>query len=233
MQSASADFPIDGRAAMMIEVARLEAGGEAVEVAEAGRRAGDLDAGLVERRDPLEALLQQLVDVRELARDALLREVEDDLLGLVDEVAASRPGAPSRAARSRRRRGSARAASPSRGRSARSGPRSRVAGTSAASSWRRTRPPTSSSSPRSSSSSVSVIASTGSPCCVERERGAVDLRVRLAVEVARVEDLADGPDRARREHHRAEDGLLGLEVLGRHGARSRQGRRDGGQLCHR
>src|SRR5439155_331062 len=53
----------------------------------AGRRAGDVDAGLVERRDALEALLQERVDVRELAGDALLREVEDDLLGLVDEVA--------------------------------------------------------------------------------------------------------------------------------------------------
>ena len=50
---------------------------------------------------------------------------------------------------------------------------------------------------------------------VERERGAVDLRVALAVEVARVEDLADRPDRAGGEHHRPEDGLLGLEVLRR------------------
>jgi len=41
---------------------------------------GHVGAGLVQRRDALEALLQQLVDVRELAGDALLREVEDDLL---------------------------------------------------------------------------------------------------------------------------------------------------------
>ena len=50
---------------------------------------------------------------------------------------------------------------------------------------------------------------------VERERRAVDLRVALPVEVAGVEDLADGPDRTRREHHRAEDRLLRVEVLGR------------------
>jgi hypothetical protein len=52
---------------------------------------------------------------------------------------------------------------------------------------------------------------------VEGERGAVDLRVALAVEVVpvRVQDLAHGGDRAGREHHRAEDGLLGVEVLGR------------------
>ena len=56
---------------------------------------------------------------------------------------------------------------------------------------------------------------------VERERGAVDLRVALAVEVAGVEDFADRPDRAGGEHHRPEDGLLGLEVL----RRNRGGRR--------
>ena len=50
---------------------------------------------------------------------------------------------------------------------------------------------------------------------VQRERRAVDLCVALAVEVAGVEDLADGPDRARREHHRAEDRLLCIEVLRR------------------
>ncbi len=40
---------------------------------------------------------------------------------------------------------------------------------------------------------------------VEAEGGSVDLRVTLAVEVARVEDFADRPDRAGGEHHRAED----------------------------
>jgi hypothetical protein len=64
---------------------------------------------------------------------------------------------------------------------------------------------------------------------VELERGAVDLPVRLTVEVARVEDLADGRDRARRDHHRAENGLLGFEVLRRDGARGSRGRRDGGE----
>ena len=40
---------------------------------------------------------------------------------------------------------------------------------------------------------------------VERERGAVDLRVALPVEVPCVEDFADRPDRTGGEHHRAED----------------------------
>ena len=49
---------------------------------------------------------------------------------------------------------------------------------------------------------------------VQGEGGAIDLRVALAIEVARVDDLADGPDRPGGEHHRAEDGLLGVEILG-------------------
>ena len=50
---------------------------------------------------------------------------------------------------------------------------------------------------------------------VQGKGSAVDLGVALAVEVARVEDFADRPDRARGQHHRAEDGLLGIEILGR------------------
>ena len=68
------------------EVPRLEAGGQAIQVTEARRDPGDVLAGLVELGDPLEALLQKALDVAELGGDALLREVEDDLLGAVDEV---------------------------------------------------------------------------------------------------------------------------------------------------
>ncbi len=52
---------------------------------------------------------------------------------------------------------------------------------------------------------------------VEAEGRAVDLGVALAVELAAVarQDLAHRGDRARREHHRAEDRLLGVEVLRR------------------
>ncbi len=63
---------------------------------------------------------------------------------------------------------------------------------------------------------------------VEREGGAVHLRVRLAVEVGSIDDLADGADRTRRDHHRAEDTLFSLEVLRRNG----RVRRDGGELGH-
>src|SRR4029077_2238499 len=58
---------------------------------------------------------------------------------------------------------------------------------------------------------------------VERKGRSVDLRVALAVEIARVQDFADRPDGARGEHHRPENRLLGLEVLGR----NRGGRRMG------
>jgi len=50
---------------------------------------------------------------------------------------------------------------------------------------------------------------------VQAKGGAVDLRVALAVEVGSVERLADRPDCPRGEHHRAEDGLLGIEILRR------------------
>jgi hypothetical protein len=64
---------------------------------------------------------------------------------------------------------------------------------------------------------------------IEREGGAVDLRVALSVEVPRVEDLAHRPDRARGEQHCPEDGFLGLEVLGR---RDRGGFSELGDRCH-
>jgi hypothetical protein len=41
--------------------------------------------------------------------------------------------------------------------------------------------------------------------CIERERCSVDLRVALAVEIARVQDFADRPDCTRGEHHRPEN----------------------------
>ena len=63
---------------------------------------------------------------------------------------------------------------------------------------------------------------------VEGDGRSVDLRVALAVEVARVEDLADRPDRTGGEHHRPEDGLLGLEVL----RGNRGGLREGRGLDH-
>ena len=209
------------------QVARLEAGREAVEVAIAGRRAGDVGARLVQRRDALEALLQQLVDVRELAADALLREVEDDLLGAVDEIARLARSFPAEAG-------------------------DLTAGTDEAP-QRRCLP----HDPRvvrgvrgRGDESRELVQADATPdglqlaallqlvgqrdrvhrlaFGVEGKSGPVDLRVRLPVEVARVEDLAHGSDRARGDHHRPENRFLGLEVLGRDGGVVG----DGCELCH-
>ncbi len=51
-----------------------------------GGDAGDLDTRLVELRDALETLLEEHLDVREVARRPLLAELEDDLLGAIDEI---------------------------------------------------------------------------------------------------------------------------------------------------
>ena len=214
-----------GRAATMIRFPGWKPPVMPVDVAEAGRHAGQVLAGLVELRDPLEALLEQLLDVAELGRDPALRELEDDLLGLVDELlrlARPLPAEPRDLA--------ADADQAAQGRHLADDPRvvRRVR--------RRRDERRQLVDPLATARSLEVAAllelvderdrvdrlAAG----VEGERRAVDLRVALAVEVARVEDLADGPDRARREHHRAEDGLLGVEVL----RRDRGGLRRRGEL---
>ena len=210
------------------QVAGLEARGEAVDVAVARRRAGDVDARLVELRDALEALLQQLVDVRELAGDALLREVEDDPLGLVDEVAGLAGAVPAEARdlaagtdQPAQRRRLAHDPRVVRGVRARGDEGRQLVQAHAAADVLELAPLLEHVGERDRVDRLALR--------VERERGAVDLRVRLAVEVARVEDLADGADRAGRDHHRAEDRLLGLEVLRGNG----RVRRDGSKLGHR
>ena len=68
------------------EIAGLEARGDRVELAKAGGGARDLDSHLHELGDPLEALLEERLDVGEVARDALLAELEHHLLRAVDEI---------------------------------------------------------------------------------------------------------------------------------------------------
>ena len=197
------------------EIARLEARREPVEVAEARGDAGHVDAGLVERGDALEALLQQLLDVREVAGDTLLREIEDDLLRAVDELRglarpvpaeprdlASRPDEPAQRGRLADDLGI-------------------VAGVRGGRYERcqlmdpRASPNVLEISPPlelvDEGDRVDRLASA-----VERERAPVDSGVALAVEVRRLEDLADDRDRPRREHHRPEDGLLCVSGLGRY-----------------
>ena len=197
------------------EVAGLEPGREEVELAEPRGNAGDLDARLVELRDALEALLEEHLDVREVARRALLAELEDDLLGAIDEVGRlalvallpephdllARTDEPAerrhllddpRVVLDVRRRGDERRELGD----ARLSPGGLELGALLELVDERDR--------------VHRLALRP-----QRERRPVHLRVALAVEVRRVEDLADRADGDRREQHRAEDRLLGLEVLRR------------------
>ena len=181
---ANADLPMLGRPAT---TTRLP--GWRPEVSESRSRKpvgvpGHLAARLVHLRDLLEALADEDLDVLEAAADPVLGEIEDHLLGAVDELRGLAGAIPAEPLDVSRRRRSARAASPSRARSARGGRRSRSPGRASRSPGSRSLPPISSSSPFSSSLSATVIASTGMPVLEQVERRAVDLRVRLAVEVA-------------------------------------------------
>ena len=196
------------------EVSRLEAGGEQVELLVPGRDTGDLGARLVEVRDALEAVLEEHLDVREVARHLLLAELEHDLLGAVDEVGdltlalLSEPhdllARADEAAQRRHLLDDARVVLDVRGRRDERGELGH---------------------PRLPSCSfelgplVELVGQRdrvdGLALRPQRERGAVDLRVALAVEVGRVEDLAHRPDGDGREQHRAQHRLLGLEVLRR------------------
>src|SRR4029453_18140618 len=60
----------------------------------------------------------------------------------------------------------------------------------------------------------------GVASAVDLAEGVEDLGVRGPVEVGGADDLDDVGDRVGREHHGAEDGLLGLEVVRGHPLRS-------------
>src|SRR5262245_46826206 len=198
------------------EVPLLEAGRDAVDVAEAGRNPGDVGARFVERGDPLEALLQELLDVAELAARPLLGEVEDDLLGLVDELRrlagpvpaelgdlAAGPNEPTE------RRRLADDLRVMVGVCGRGSERGQLVDAEFPADVLELAP------------LVELVRERdcvdGLTLRVEAECRAVDLRVAFAVELTAVarEDLAHRGDRPGREHHRAENGLLGIEVLWR------------------
>ena len=87
---------------------------------------------------------------------------------------------------------------------------------------------TASSTPSRRSSSGTVTKSAGSPSCIERGDGRVDMGVGGFVEVLGAHLLDDDCYGVARQQHRAEHGLLGIEVVGRNprapGARDRRGR---------
>ena len=210
------------------EVAGLEPGGESIEIPEAGRDSGDVGAGLVQSGDALEAFLQQLLDVAELRGDPALREVEDDLLGAVDQdlrLARSFPAelgdlltGGDEAAQRRHLADDARVVRRIRGR--RHERRQLVHPDSPADSLELT-------------AFLELVDERDRvdrlALRVEREARAVDLRVALTVEVGGIEDFAHRSDRTRGEQHRPEDRFLGLEVLG---WRDRSGFCELGDRCH-
>ena len=214
MQSASADFPIDGRAAMMIRFPGWKPDVSLSRLLEAGRAARHVGAGLVQVHDPLEALLQQLLDVEEVARDPLLGEVEDDLLRPVDEL-----GGLAGPVLSEPHDLGARADEPAERRHLAHDPRV-VGGVRRGRHERRELVDARPAADLLELAALLELVDEGDrvdrlALLVEHEAGPEDDPVALAVEVARVEDLADRSDRARGEHHRAEHRLLGLEVLRR------------------
>ena len=185
-----------------------------VELAKAGGGSGDLDSHLDELGDPLEALLEERLDVGEVARDALLAELEHHLLRAVDEVrdlagpllaqAGDLLAGADEATEGRHLLDDARVVLHVRGRRDERGELGhlRLA-----------------ADRLQLSALVELVRERDG---VDRlalrpkgERGSEELPVALAVEVRGVEDLADGSDRGGREQHRAQHGLLGLEVLRR------------------
>ena len=90
-------MPIDGRAARMT---RLPGWKPDVRRSRSRNPLGipvSVGARLVQLRDPLETLEQQVLDVREIAGHTLLREGEHELLRAIDEILLSLRSAPGRA----------------------------------------------------------------------------------------------------------------------------------------
>ena len=196
----------------MIRLPGLEAARQPVDFAEARRHAREVLAGLVQLRDPLEALLEQRLDVAELGRDAALRELEDDLLGLVDEL-----GRLARPFPAEPRDLCADADEPAQGRHLADDLRVVRRVRRRRDERRQLVDPLAAAGVLQVAALLELVDERDRvdrlAAGVERERGAVDLRVALPVEVPRVEDFADRPDRTGGEHHRAEDGLLSVEIL--------------------
>ena len=106
----SADLPIDGRAAMMIEVAGLEAAGDLVEVREARRRAGERLALGRELLPLVDLVVQDVADLAEVLLAVVVGDLEHRALGPLDELARlrlvavdARPGSRRSPSSSRRR----------------------------------------------------------------------------------------------------------------------------------
>src|SRR5581483_3190990 len=201
------------------EVPRLESRRHVVDVTEAGWGTRHLAAGLVHPRDLLEALADERLDVLEAAADAVLREVEDHLLRAVDELRCLTGPVPPEPLDLLADGGQA-----SQRRHLANDPRvvARVRGRG-----HERRELVDALLPADLLELAALVELVGNgdrvdglSLLIELERRPVDARVRLPVEVAGVEGVARRFDRRLREKHRAEDRLLGIEVLRRERGRN-------------
>src|SRR5207244_1226232 len=194
------------------QVARLQARRHMVDVVEAGRGAGHLSARFVHPRDLLEALTHERLDVLEAAADAVLGEVEDHLLSAVDELRRLAWALPPEALDLLADRGE-----PTEGRHLADDARVMAGVRRCGDEGRELVNAFLAANLGELPTLVELVGDgdrvDGLTLLVELERGSVDTRVRLAVEVAGIERVARRFDRRLRQPHRAENRLLGVETL--------------------
>ena len=202
------------------EVRLLQARGLAIELAEAGRKARDAAAVAVleQQREPVEGLVERLLDEREVLGRAVLRDLVDLLLGHVEQLARV-----ARAVVAELGDLGADADQPAQHghlahdvgvapgvRDDGDGLGQREHGRAAA-------------DLRERAALVEAVADRdlvdGLRLLVEVEHRREDLAVPAAIEVVGLEHLGGLGDRRLREQHRAEHRLLGVEVLGRQAPR--------------
>ena len=214
MLSARLVLPTDGRAADDHEVGRLQAGRERIEVREAGPDAADLAAVGVQVVEPVEGVVEKLLEGAEAGREPALRDGVQLRLGAIDRLldlrrvlvadAGDSPGGGDqvpqdglalddagvlrREDRRRRLLGERRQVAAAADRLEVAGPLERLG----------------------HGDDVDRLATLP-----EVEHRGVDRPVGLAVEVGRAEDVRNLDDGVAVDQEGAEDRLLGLEALGR------------------
>ena len=207
-------LPTDGRAARIDEVRGLQARGQRIEIGEAGPDAADLAPVRVQVVEPVERVVEELLEGREPGGEAPLRDRVELRLGPVDRLLDLRgvlvpdPGDPPRG---RDQVPQDRLALHDPGVLRREDGRRRLLGQRGEV-----------AAPADRLELAVALERLGDRDDVDRltalpqvHHDAVDLPVRLAVEVDRAQDVRDLDDGVAVDEEGAEDGLLGLEALRR------------------
>ena len=87
MLATQALFPIDGPGGDHDQVAGLKATGDSVDVAKSGGRAGELQLTCGELLEPIDLVVEDLVDAAEVARLLLVGDLEEQPLGVLGKLA--------------------------------------------------------------------------------------------------------------------------------------------------